>query len=76
MTTTRTERNFDGVGGVPIVYDVWTPDVPPRAVVVPGTRPVDRPFARRHGLAIATALIVKDRDAGTSARIALEEALR
>ena len=34
MTTTRTERNFDGVGGVPIVYDVWTPNGAPRAVVV------------------------------------------
>ena len=34
MTTARTERNFDGVGGVRIVYDVWTPDTPPRAVVV------------------------------------------
>jgi alpha-beta hydrolase superfamily lysophospholipase len=34
MTTTRAERNFDGVGGVRIVYDVWTPDTPPRAVVV------------------------------------------
>lgn len=33
-TTTRTERNFDGVGGVRIVYDVWTPDTAPRAVVV------------------------------------------
>jgi len=32
--TTRTERHFDGVGGVRIVYDVWTPDAPPRAVVV------------------------------------------
>jgi alpha-beta hydrolase superfamily lysophospholipase len=32
--TTRTEKHFDGVGGVRIVYDVWTPDVPPRAVVV------------------------------------------
>ena len=32
--TTRTERTFDGVGGVRIVYDVWTPDAPPRAVVV------------------------------------------
>ena len=31
---TRTERNFDGLGGVRIVYDVWTPDSPPRAVVV------------------------------------------
>jgi alpha-beta hydrolase superfamily lysophospholipase len=34
MSTTRTERNFDGVGGVRIVYDVWTPEAPPRAVVV------------------------------------------
>ncbi|HET7074793.1 MAG TPA: alpha/beta hydrolase [Mycobacterium sp.] len=34
MMTTRTERTFDGVGGVRIVYDVWTPDAPPRAVVV------------------------------------------
>lgn len=30
----RTERTFDGAGGVRIVYDVWTPDVAPRAVVV------------------------------------------
>jgi alpha-beta hydrolase superfamily lysophospholipase len=34
MATTRTERTFDGVGGVRIVYDVWTPDTTPRAVVV------------------------------------------
>jgi acylglycerol lipase len=34
MATTRTERTFDGVGGIRIVYDVWTPDVTPRAVVV------------------------------------------
>ena len=34
MSTTRTEQNFGGVGGVRIVYDVWTPDTPPRAVVV------------------------------------------
>jgi alpha-beta hydrolase superfamily lysophospholipase len=34
MSTTRTERTFDGVGGVRIVYDVWTPEAPPRAVVV------------------------------------------
>jgi len=30
----RTECSFDGFGGVRIVYDVWTPDTPPRAVVV------------------------------------------
>ncbi|MGH3530575.1 MAG: lysophospholipase [Mycobacterium sp.] len=34
MTTTRSERTFDGVGGVRIVYDVWTPEITPRAVVV------------------------------------------
>lgn len=34
MTITRTERNFDGVGGVRIVYHVWAPDTRPRAVVV------------------------------------------
>jgi len=30
----HSERDFDGLGGVRIVYDVWTPDTPPRAVVV------------------------------------------
>jgi alpha-beta hydrolase superfamily lysophospholipase len=34
MTTTRTENSFDGVGGVRIVYDVWTPDTEPRGIVV------------------------------------------
>ena len=30
----HSERDFDGFGGVRIVYDVWTPETPPRAVVV------------------------------------------
>jgi alpha-beta hydrolase superfamily lysophospholipase len=34
MATTRTERSFDGAGGVRIVYDVWTPETDPRGVVV------------------------------------------
>ena len=34
MATTRKERSFDGVGDVRIVYDVWTPDIEPRGVVV------------------------------------------
>ena len=34
MSVSRSERTFTGVGGVPIVYDVWTPDTPPRGVVV------------------------------------------
>ena len=34
MATTRKERSFDGVGGVRIVYDVWTPDIEPTGVIV------------------------------------------
>jgi alpha-beta hydrolase superfamily lysophospholipase len=34
MATTRSERSFDGVGGTPIVYDVWTPNTDPNGVVV------------------------------------------
>jgi alpha-beta hydrolase superfamily lysophospholipase len=38
MPVSHTERSFDGIGGVRIVYDVWTPDTStfptPRAVVV------------------------------------------
>ncbi|KUH94368.1 alpha/beta hydrolase [Mycobacterium sp. IS-3022] len=34
MATTRSEHTFAGVGGVRIVYDVWTPDGDPRGVVV------------------------------------------
>ncbi|MGI9126405.1 MAG: lysophospholipase [Mycobacterium sp.] len=33
MATTRAEKSFKGMGGVPIVYDVWTPDIPVRGVV-------------------------------------------
>ena len=34
MATTRSEHSFAGVGGVRIVYDVWTPDTTPKGVVV------------------------------------------
>jgi alpha-beta hydrolase superfamily lysophospholipase len=34
VATTRSEHGFDGVGGVRIVYDVWTPDATPRGVVL------------------------------------------
>ena len=33
-------------------------------------------FAARHDLAVSTAILIKERDAGTDARVALEEALR
>lgn len=50
--------------------------IPPRAVVVPGSRPAAGAFAREHGLHVATPVIVKYRDAGTDAALSLEGALR
>jgi 2,3,4,5-tetrahydropyridine-2-carboxylate N-succinyltransferase len=77
VTLTGSSRLYDIVRGEVIV---GTPDrplvVPARAVVVPGSRALDGPFAERHGLSVATAILIKDRDAGTSARVAIERALR
>ncbi len=50
--------------------------IPPRAVVVPGARPAGGEFARRHGVHLQSAVIVKYRDASTNAAASLEEALR
>lgn len=77
VTLTGTSRLFDlvhsaelgGTSGRPLV-------VPERAVVVPGVRSLPGAFALEHGLSVGTALIVKYRDAGTDARVALEAALR
>ena len=63
------DRVLDGTADAPLV-------VPAGAVVVPGSRTLGGAFAHEHGLAVAVALLVKDRDAGTSARVALEGALR
>jgi 2,3,4,5-tetrahydropyridine-2,6-dicarboxylate N-succinyltransferase len=63
------DRVLDGTVGSPLA-------VPPGAVVVPGSRSIGGTFASEHGLSVAVALLVKDRDAGTSARVALEDALR
>lgn len=77
VTLTGTSRLYDLVRDRVLVGTTDEPlAVPPGAVVVPGSRALDHPFARAHGLSVATALLVKDRDAGTSARVALEEALR
>jgi len=51
-------------------------EIPEGAVVVPGTRPVQSPFAVRLGLQIHCALIVKYRDSKTDGATALEQALR
>jgi 2,3,4,5-tetrahydropyridine-2,6-dicarboxylate N-succinyltransferase len=57
-----------------------TPDlpleIPPLAVVIPGSRPVTSGFGLAHGLHAAAPLIVKYRDAKTDASTTLEDALR
>lgn len=50
--------------------------VPQNAVVVAGSRAVRDEFGTEHGLGLSTAILVKDRDHGTDARVALEGALR
>jgi 2,3,4,5-tetrahydropyridine-2,6-dicarboxylate N-succinyltransferase len=50
--------------------------IPEGAVVVPGARRLQDPFAERHGLCVSAPLIVKYRDEKTDASTALEEAIR
>ena len=77
VVLTGTSRVFDLVRETELVGTAERPLViPPNAVVVPGTRPLPGEWPRSLGLAIATALIVKDRDPGTDARVAIEAALR
>jgi 2,3,4,5-tetrahydropyridine-2-carboxylate N-succinyltransferase len=77
VTLTGTSRLYDLVRGRVLEGTVVAPlVVPADAVVIPGSRAVHGPFASQHGLGVSVALLVKDRDAGTSARVALEEALR
>ena len=77
VTLTGTSRIYDLVRERVLQGTVDRPlVVPPGAVIVPGSRHLDGAFARAHGLAATTALLVKDRDAATSARVALEAALR
>jgi len=51
-------------------------DIPERAVVVPGTRPVSGEWAQSQGLNMACALIVKYRDEKSNASLELESILR
>ncbi|HEY6057455.1 MAG TPA: 2,3,4,5-tetrahydropyridine-2,6-dicarboxylate N-succinyltransferase [Candidatus Limnocylindrales bacterium] len=77
IVLTGTSRLYDLTGERVLSGTAERPlAVPPGAVVVPGTRGVAGGFGRRHGLGVSTALIVKWRDAGTDARVALEDALR
>ena len=77
VTLTGTSRIYDLTRDETLSGTVDVPlSVPAGAVVVPGARSATGAFASEHGLSISTALIVKYRDEGTDARVALEAALR
>ena len=63
------ERELRAAAGEPLT-------IPAGAVVVPGSRPAAGEFAQGRGLHLQAPMIVKYRDASTSASAALEEALR
>jgi 2,3,4,5-tetrahydropyridine-2-carboxylate N-succinyltransferase len=74
---TGTSRLYDLVRETVLLGTAESPlVVPAGSVVIPGSRVLPGSFARTHGLSVTTAFIVKDRDAGTDARTALEAALR
>ena len=51
-------------------------DIPPNAVIVPGSRPIAHRRARELGLSLYTPIIIKYRDEKTDGSIQLEELLR
>jgi 2,3,4,5-tetrahydropyridine-2-carboxylate N-succinyltransferase len=77
VTLTGTSPLFDVVRGCVVRGTAEAPlVVPPNAVVVAGSRAIAGEFASVHGLGLATAILVKDRDESTDARVALEAVLR
>lgn len=74
---TRATPVFDLVHERVIRADADHPlEIPPDAVVVPGSRAVTSDWAQSSGLSLYTPVIVKYRDARTDAATALEEWLR
>ncbi len=68
---------YDLVNGTILSSSAESPlEIPAGAVVVPGSRALNSPFAKENGLSISTPLIIKYRDDKTDAKTALEEALR
>jgi len=77
VVLTRSVPLYDLVRGEEIRADGGGPLVVPEgAVVVPGSRPASGEFAARRGIHLHAPVIVKYRDASTSAAAALEGALR
>jgi 2,3,4,5-tetrahydropyridine-2-carboxylate N-succinyltransferase len=74
---TRSTPVYDLVNEMILKADDQNPLTIPRgAVVVPGSRPAKGDFAASRGVQLYTPVIVKYRDPGTDAAVALEAALR
>lgn len=77
VVLTRTTPVYDlGIRQVLRADEDGILQIPERAVVIAGSRPLADEWARQEGLCGYAALIVKRRDSGTDARAALEELLR
>ena len=50
--------------------------IPERAIVIPGTRPINNEWAKSQGLSAQCPIIIKYRDEGSDASLELESALR
>jgi 2,3,4,5-tetrahydropyridine-2,6-dicarboxylate N-succinyltransferase len=70
VSLTRTVPIIDVTGEQPVEHRAY---VPPRAIVVPGTRPREFPAGTYH---LACALIIAWRSESTDLRVSLNEALR
>jgi 2,3,4,5-tetrahydropyridine-2-carboxylate N-succinyltransferase len=51
-------------------------EIPEKAVVVPGSRPINTNFGKKNNLSVYTPIIIKYRDNNTNVKLSLEEALR
>lgn len=73
---TKSTRLYDVVNEQIITAQDGVLHVPQNAVVVPGSRTLQTPFAKAHGLAAYTPIIIKYRDAKSDTSTMLEELLR
>lgn len=73
---TRSSRIYDLVEEREIVAKDGVLHVPANAVIVPGSRPIAKPYARELGLHVYAPMLIKYRDDKTDASTAIEAALR
>jgi 2,3,4,5-tetrahydropyridine-2-carboxylate N-succinyltransferase len=65
----KNEKVYRRTKGTPLI-------IPEGAVIVPGSRLIDSPFAQQNRLSLYTPIIIKYRDSNTDAATVLEESLR